>query len=189
VGEKAADRSRSAQAREEHGAALVEFALVLPLLVMFLLGIFTGGIAYNRKLAIVNGVREGSRYGATLPVASAPSGCAVTLDCWLKAVASITQQGSEGNLASTVASLSICVSYVYPNGSTSTAPSDSTRKLVRTPSGDTVTAGATCFDDQRPSGAERRVQVTASRRGRIEYFVGNSDVTLASEAITRFEAG
>ena len=37
---------------------------------MLLLGMVTAGLAYNKKLAITNGVREGSRYGATLSVAS-----------------------------------------------------------------------------------------------------------------------
>ena len=52
--------------RDERGASLVEFALVLPILLMFLLGITTGGAAYNKKISITNAVREGARYGATL---------------------------------------------------------------------------------------------------------------------------
>lgn len=43
-------------------------ALVLPILMMLLLGIITGGSAYQRKITIVDAVREGARYGATLEV-------------------------------------------------------------------------------------------------------------------------
>lgn len=45
----------------------MEFALVLPLLVMLLLGIVTFGLAFNERLALTNGVREGGRFGASLP--------------------------------------------------------------------------------------------------------------------------
>ena len=33
----------------ERGAALVEFALILPVFMMLVLGMFSGGIAYNHK--------------------------------------------------------------------------------------------------------------------------------------------
>lgn len=163
---------RTTSPRQERGAALVEFAIVLPLLVMLMLGIFTGGLAYNRKIGISNAVREGSRYGATLPVASAPAcASAAPMECWLAAVASLTEQASEANLTSTVAARSICVAYVYPIGNDATTPNDSSRRLVRT-TGDVYTIGGTCFDDGRAA-TERRVQVVASRPGQIQYLVGH----------------
>ena len=54
--------------RDDHGAATVEFALTLPLLMCLILGVITGGITLNQKIAVTNGVREGSRFGATLSV-------------------------------------------------------------------------------------------------------------------------
>lgn len=173
--------------RGDGGAALVEFALVAPFLFMVLTGMFTGGIAFNNRLAVTNGVREGSRYGATLSMtaAAASPSCTSTapMECWLQQVATITQEASEGQLASTVASRNICVAYVHPAGTTAT---DSTRRLVRTSSGDTFSAG-TCFTDGRPSN-ERRVQVRGSRTGRLEWVLGAMDLTLASQSVTRFEA-
>lgn len=59
--------ARGERARECRGAVAVEFALVLPLLVMLLLGIVTFGLAFNERLALTNGVREGGRFGASLP--------------------------------------------------------------------------------------------------------------------------
>lgn len=50
----------------ERGAALVEFALILPVLASLLLGTVTGGAAYHRKITMTDAVREGSRFGATL---------------------------------------------------------------------------------------------------------------------------
>jgi Flp pilus assembly protein TadG len=53
--------------RDDRGASAVEFALVVPILAMLLIGIVTVAIVYNDKLALANAVREGARIGATLP--------------------------------------------------------------------------------------------------------------------------
>jgi Flp pilus assembly protein TadG len=45
----------------ERGAAALEFALVLPLLVMLVFGIITFGRAYQAKVELASGVREGAR--------------------------------------------------------------------------------------------------------------------------------
>lgn len=52
---------------EEDGVVAVEFAFILPLLVMLLLGLVTFGVGYDSKLALTNAVREGGRFGASLP--------------------------------------------------------------------------------------------------------------------------
>lgn len=51
----------------EHGASLVEFALIAPVLFAILLGTITGGLALSKKNSMTNAVREGGRLGATLP--------------------------------------------------------------------------------------------------------------------------
>jgi Flp pilus assembly protein TadG len=48
-------------------AALVEFAIALPLLVVLVVGIFDFGAAFNLKQELNNAVREGARFGAALP--------------------------------------------------------------------------------------------------------------------------
>lgn len=56
-----------AQVRErltERGAVAVEFALVLPLVIVLLLGSVTAGVAYSRAIGLTNAVREGARFGA-----------------------------------------------------------------------------------------------------------------------------
>jgi hypothetical protein len=157
---------------------LVEFALTLPLLMIILLGMFTGGLAWNQKLAVTNGVREGSRFGATLPVANSVCGSGSgSVDCWLSQVADVTQSASENELGSSVSSRSVCVTYI----STTT-----TRSLTRTSSGDSYSTGSTCFSDGR---TDARVQVTASRTATIEFMVFTMTPTLASQSVTRFEAG
>lgn len=55
---------RSVAARDERGAAVVEFALVLPLLILFTFGIIEFGRAYSAKIELTAAVREGARAAA-----------------------------------------------------------------------------------------------------------------------------
>ncbi len=56
--------------RPERGAAAVEFALVVPLLLMILFGLITTGFAFSDHLSATNAVREGARYGAAADVSN-----------------------------------------------------------------------------------------------------------------------
>lgn len=62
--------SRRLRRDREDGAALVEFALVLPLLMVLLLGMIDAGWAFSAHLEVRHGAREGARLAA---VSSAPS--------------------------------------------------------------------------------------------------------------------
>lgn len=48
----------------ERGAAMIEFALLLPILVMLVFGIITFGRAYFAKVELASAVREGARAAA-----------------------------------------------------------------------------------------------------------------------------
>jgi hypothetical protein len=48
----------------EEGTAVIEFALVLPILVMLVFGIFQFGVFYNRQQLFHSAAREGARLGA-----------------------------------------------------------------------------------------------------------------------------
>lgn len=50
--------------RKEHGQSLVEFAVVLPLLLLILLGIFDLGRVFNTYIVITNAARNGAYYGS-----------------------------------------------------------------------------------------------------------------------------
>lgn len=52
---------------ETEAAALIEFAVVLPLLVVLVVGIFDFGGAFNLKQELNNAVREGATFGASQP--------------------------------------------------------------------------------------------------------------------------
>lgn len=51
--------------REERGQALVEFAVVLPVLVLLLLGLMEFGRILHALLTVQNAAREGARLGIT----------------------------------------------------------------------------------------------------------------------------
>jgi Flp pilus assembly protein TadG len=57
------DKSKS-KLRSEKGASAVEFALVLPIFVSIIFGIFQFGIAFNNWIAITHAAREGARLAA-----------------------------------------------------------------------------------------------------------------------------
>jgi Flp pilus assembly protein TadG len=52
------------RARDERGAAAVEFALILPILILLVFGIAYFAIGYNRKQGLQAAAREGARIGA-----------------------------------------------------------------------------------------------------------------------------
>ncbi|WP_433042203.1 TadE/TadG family type IV pilus assembly protein [Dactylosporangium sp. CS-033363] len=50
-----------AQSRDERGAAAVELAIVLPVLLLIIFGIIDFGRAYNQRLILTEAAREGAR--------------------------------------------------------------------------------------------------------------------------------
>jgi hypothetical protein len=69
-GRARARRSRSLSARfpggslRERGAALIELAIVLPLLVLIVFGVVEFGVVYNDYISIRDGVRQAAREGS-----------------------------------------------------------------------------------------------------------------------------
>ncbi len=57
----------------QRGAAAVEFALVLPLLLMIFAGIIEFGVMMYDQAVITNAAREGARWGVVQAAASVPS--------------------------------------------------------------------------------------------------------------------
>lgn len=61
--------------RRDRGAAAVEFALVVPILLMVLFGIIDYGLLFNNALSVKQGVREAARQGV---VGNYGSSCSMT---------------------------------------------------------------------------------------------------------------
>jgi Flp pilus assembly protein TadG len=60
-------RWKAALLADASGSQLLEFAVALPLLVVFVVGIFDFGGAFNLKQMLSNTAREGARFASTLP--------------------------------------------------------------------------------------------------------------------------
>src|SRR5947209_10094612 len=124
--------------KSESGAALVEFALLLPVFMALVLGMFSGGLIYNQKMDLTHASREGARYGAAIDKAQRFS----NQQSWASNVRDLVVARSGGDLTAgsgTTAGIStdgVCVALV--SGSTPTATDV-----------DHTTAGGTsaCFTD------------------------------------------
>ena len=67
---------RPAKEKAEGGQALVEFALVLPILMLLIIGIIKGGLLFNNYLQLTDSVRTGARVLAIERGQGAPCGAA-----------------------------------------------------------------------------------------------------------------
>lgn len=161
---------------DEQGAQLVEFAFVLPVLLMLLMGIITGGVAYNRSISVENAAREAARYAATLPVD-------VDMSTWLNDVADVAIRSATGDLDDGEQGRQVCVAYVYPDG---TETSDQTTRLIVDAAGSRTMTMASCFSDGRPDD-ERRVQVSLQRQSDLILVFWGRTLTVAGESTTRYE--
>jgi Flp pilus assembly protein TadG len=151
---------------------------------MLLFGVVSTGMAFNHNLSLTHAARESSRFAATLPVSNFSSE-ADPLRAWLDAVAARAVADSNGSLDDGVAGRTVCVAYVYPNGSLGT---DQTTRVVVDPAGTSTYDALDCFSDLRPND-ERRVQVQVERTVEFSALVFTTDLTLDSEAVSKFEAG
>jgi hypothetical protein len=168
--------------RSEQGAALLEFAVVLPILLALLVGIITSGAALNRSNSLNNAARESARFGATLP--------ADNLTWWLNKVADVAIDAATGDLADGTDGRYVCAAFVYPKG---TVPADSSvgedhtvRIEVDATGTKTITTGSDCYPDGRPND-ERRVQVVAERTTDLQFFFFDRVVTIDGQSAARYE--
>jgi hypothetical protein len=58
----------------EKGASAVEFAIILPVLIMLVFGIIQFGVAYNKYISLTHAAREGARLAAVGDYEEDPAG-------------------------------------------------------------------------------------------------------------------
>lgn len=146
--------------RNQRGTAIVELALVLPVVTALALGIITGGQAYFQKISLVDAAREGARYGASLKVADLPT--------WQFDVQSRIVQVSGGQLTAA----QVCTALVVPTGSdTSCGVADP--------------AGAST--DPVVGAPASVVKVSVSRPAQLQAFFFTQTITLSANIAARYE--
>jgi len=179
----------SPQRENERGAALLEFAVVLPVLLSLMMGIVTSGSALNSSNSINNAARESARFGATFP--------AENLTFWLNTVADVAIDSATGDLDDGSPGRYVCVAYVYPDGivppvvddgvKVPVVGTDHTIRIEIDEDGTrTVAPGQTCYSDGRPHD-ERRVQILAERDAYLQFVFFDRTVTLDGQSTARFE--
>lgn len=74
--------------RASDGQALVEFALVAPILLLVLLAVIQLGFLFGSHIGLINAVREGARYGSLSPTATSSTATAngAAIDTYLRTV-------------------------------------------------------------------------------------------------------
>jgi hypothetical protein len=133
--------------------------MVLPVFLCLLFGLVSGGVAYSEKVGVVEAVREGARFGASLKLGIGPT--AVT--DWETMVRGRVVAASGGGLNAA----SVCVRLVLPNGGTDCGISD--------PSG----ASAESF--------VHLVKVSAAKGADLEFFFFRTTATLQGKMVARYE--
>jgi Flp pilus assembly protein TadG len=165
--------------RGERGASMVEFALIMPVFLLIVFGGISAALAYEHKNDIVHAVRDGARYGATVPV----SQCDTTSVCgnrnWAQLVQYVTSQRSDGALTTS----QICVALV--TGSSGTVYTRSPGVYTTGTNATFPTAG--CFSDGNVDSGNR-VHVSAIRNGeKINLIFSTLTIPVSSKGTARYE--
>lgn len=138
---------------------LVEFALVVPLFMSLVLGIFTGGMAYFEKVTMVEAVRDGARYGAAYLTGTG----AGELAAWETAVKTRVAETATGVLSTS----DVCAKLVQATSASACGVGD--------PSG--ASAETTV----------RLVKVSATKTVKLEFFFFDLSRTMTSQFVARYE--
>jgi Flp pilus assembly protein TadG len=146
------------ESRNERGAAIIEMALVAPLLILLLFGIWSVARAYNVKNTMDHAVREGARFGATV-------------DPWDGSSAGAIQAVIEGELAASAippSSITVgCIELVEKDNDGCTL--DGTDRVVGAPADQVVVN--IIFEDYR-----------------LDFIFFSLDLDFTSQAIARHES-
>ncbi len=166
-------RVQRRRAREdESGASLVEFALILPLFVVLIFGMITGGIAVSQQNSVKNAAREAGRFAAVSPKGTTPG----ELQTYLDGVIAQVEAAASGDLGSGVSGKRICVAHT----------TDGATYASRIKTGDsTASATTACFADGL--GSRPRTQVVAQRDAEIGAIFFTVDIDLRTQTVSRYE--
>ena len=153
--------------REDRGAALVEAALVLPMLLMLTFGIWTTARAWNVHNVLDHASREAARYAATTPDSLA-----------------VLDPIARGEL------LAAGIPWNDVSGCSSIIESGSALESATFGSGITVpdASPAECIDPSQDPTTDDRAQIRLVVRDyRLDFILFSFEVDLTAQAVSRLE--
>lgn len=175
----------------DEAASAVEFALVLPFLLMLVFGMLTGGLALNSKLGVEQANREAARWAATLPLENcgAPEAGPPVIpdDCWFADVANNAVLSANGELGDGLDDRFVCVAFIHHDGAEDHSKSltwDGVTAAIT--STNETSEGSQCFaDGLSPNTAH--VQVQVARPGWLNIIFLSRSFTMESRSVAMFE--
>jgi Flp pilus assembly protein TadG len=146
---------------------VIEFALVLPVFAMLVVGLFSSAMLYDARMQLTHAAREGARYGATIPVDQ-------TFDNggWADAVERLVRQRLTPD-----GDIDICVALVVGSPATPVSADHTTRS-----------DGTACVVDDASGDVDRRVQVQLTAIRTLDAVAFSREVTLNADASSRHES-
>jgi hypothetical protein len=153
----------------ELGASAVEFAIILPIVVILTFGLLTGGLMYHQQLSMTHAAREAARFGATYSAGDVEELVQVVADRAEDSAHGVLDPGTDGG--------GLCVAYV-----SGTTTEKTTRGNVVKPA--SAPAGRCLADDR---GDEPRVQIVLGRHGDLNVIFARWEVPLRGTALARHE--
>jgi Flp pilus assembly protein TadG len=185
--------------RSDHGAAAVEFALLLPIFVVLAVGTLSAGIIFFDNITITQASRDAARYGSTLPLATTtvlptPTGTdsatppGVFVDDWLNQVHDLAKTQAWGSASTDITTDAngqgyICVAYVRASPTPSVGMGTRS-KYSGVPRSYPTSSTAPCFDDGR---TDNRVQVLVRKDGSLNGGFINKKWELVSKGDIPYE--
>jgi Flp pilus assembly protein TadG len=165
-------RGTQAHRRGEGGAVAVEFALILPLLGMLLLGIITFGLTYSNHLALTNTVREGARLGAT----------AANTAAWGSSVRDRTVD-LYGDATNPLPTANVCALLIQKTAAATTVLESSDAACA---AGSTAAGAVPATPTSIPDDA-CFVKVWAEMPAKLSWLLASSDITLRAESVSAYD--
>ena len=148
------------------GANAVEFALVLPVLVLLLFGTMYGGSLFNSQQTVTQAAREGARFGATAPLSAFADQAE-----WEQTIENRARGILDVDRPLTPGAVEVCVRFYDVDDSQ-------------------TNNGSSACPDPTPAGDLQgaRVEVTTTRDARLELGIASiGPITLRSTATARYE--
>ncbi len=157
--------------REERGAALVEAALVLPMLLMLTFGIWTTARAWNVHNVLDHAAREAARYAATTP----------------DSLAVLDPIGRGEVLAAGIrwSDVSGCSSIIEGGSVTESATAGSGITVVDAPAAICIPLGGSPGQD--PTTDDRAQVRLVVQDFRLDFILFSFEVDLTAQAVSRLE--